>query len=83
MIIFSLKQIHTEVLPASMQALRASLEELVVKKGRVEQTLDNCIARILTTNFAGLVVMIDNLAPNLVLQVNFLKIKYSMFIFVF
>jgi calpain-15 len=52
-----------------MSALRTSLQELVIKHGRIEQTLPNCIARILTTDFAGLVVMVDNLASNQTCQV--------------
>lgn len=52
-----------------MSALRSSLQELVIKHGRIEQTLPNCIARILTTDFAGLVVMVDNLSSNQMCQV--------------
>jgi hypothetical protein len=70
--VFSAKSVYTEILPAAPNALRASLQEVVLKHGRVEQTLDNCVARILTNDFAGLVVMIDNLSAHHTLQVSFL-----------
>ncbi|KAI6189762.1 hypothetical protein M3Y97_00043700 [Aphelenchoides bicaudatus] len=63
------KRVHTEILPAMPDALRRSLQELILRHGRVEKTLDNCVARILTTNFAGIVVMIDNLSSDHALQV--------------
>ncbi|KAI6233617.1 hypothetical protein M3Y99_00898000 [Aphelenchoides fujianensis] len=68
-VVFSSKPVFTEVFPAHHRYMRRSLEQMMAKHGRIESSLPNCTARVMTTNFAGLMVMIENSSPKHCLQV--------------
>ncbi|KAH7695192.1 calpain D [Aphelenchoides avenae] len=68
-VIHSSRKVSAEVFMAGPNVLQQSLVSLVLKEGRAEELVSGCITRYVTDDFAGLLLMVDNVLSDHCLQV--------------
>ncbi|KAI1711398.1 calpain family cysteine protease domain-containing protein [Ditylenchus destructor] len=64
------KRVFSELLPVPLVALQKSMINLMLKEGNAEETTPGSMMRVLTHEFAGLAIMVDNMNRSYCLQVH-------------